>query len=104
MHEGIAWGAWACDRYLAGGNIVVGGGALAVTAANTLVAAAVTDAWEAARRGFLRLFGRDDPAKAELADRRLAAAHDELAAAADGGGDAGTAGCPVGGPYLRPAG
>ena len=35
--------------------------ALAALAGNTVVAAAVTDAWEAARRGFARLLGRGDP-------------------------------------------
>jgi hypothetical protein len=58
------------------------GGALAVTAANALVAAAVTDAWEAARRGFSRLFGRGDLKRVELTERRLAATHDELITAA----------------------
>jgi hypothetical protein len=53
-------------------------GILAVTAANTLVAAAVTDAWEAARRGFSRLFGHGDLKDSEAAERRLAATHDEL--------------------------
>ena len=59
------------------------GGILAVTAANTLVAAAVTDAWETARRGFFRLFGRGDHKNGELADRRLEATRDELIAAAE---------------------
>ena len=35
--------------------------ALASLAGRTVVAAAVTDAWEAARRGFARLLGRGDP-------------------------------------------
>jgi hypothetical protein len=35
--------------------------ALAALAGNTVVAAATTDVWEAARRGFARLLGRGDP-------------------------------------------
>ena len=34
---------------------------LASLAGRTVVAAAATDAWEAARRGFARLLGRGDP-------------------------------------------
>jgi hypothetical protein len=52
--------------------------ALAALAGNTVVTAAVTDAWEAARKGFARLLGRGDPAKAKLAEERLAETHDEL--------------------------
>jgi hypothetical protein len=37
--------------------------ALAALAGNTVVTAAVTDAWESARKGFARLLGRGDPAK-----------------------------------------
>ena len=35
--------------------------ALASLAGNTVVAAATTDVWEAARRKFARLLGRGDP-------------------------------------------
>lgn len=42
---------------------------LAQTAATTLVAAAATETWGAARDGFLRLFGRGSGSK--LAERRL---------------------------------
>jgi len=52
--------------------------ALAALAGNTVVTAAVTDAWEAARKGFARLLGRGDPDKTKLAERRLAETHDQL--------------------------
>ncbi len=55
--------------------------ALATLAGNTVVTAAVTDAWEAARKGFARLLGRGDPDKTKLAEQRLAETHDQLAAA-----------------------
>ena len=55
--------------------------ALAALAGNTVVTAAVTDAWESARKGFARLLGRGDPAKAKLAEERLAETHDQLAVA-----------------------
>jgi hypothetical protein len=55
--------------------------ALAALAGNTVVTAAVTDAWEAARKGFARLVGRGDPDKTKLADERLAETHDQLAQA-----------------------
>jgi hypothetical protein len=55
--------------------------ALAALAGNTVVTAAVTDAWESAREGFARLLGRGDPAKAKLAEQRLAETHDQLAEA-----------------------
>jgi hypothetical protein len=45
--------------------------ALAALAGNTVVAAATTDAWEAARRKFARLLGRGDPKKEQLAEKRL---------------------------------
>jgi hypothetical protein len=59
--------------------------ALAALAGNTVVAAATTDAWEAARRGFARLLGRGDPKQEQLAERRLAETGEQLtgAAAAD---------------------
>jgi hypothetical protein len=46
-----------------------------------VVTAAVTDAWEAARKGFARLLGRGDPDKAKVAERRLEEAHSQLAEA-----------------------
>jgi hypothetical protein len=55
--------------------------ALASLAGNTVVTAAVTDAWEAARKGFARLLGRGDPDKAMLAERRLAETHEQLTGA-----------------------
>jgi len=52
--------------------------ALAALAGNTVVTAAVTDAWEAARKGFARLLGRGDPGTAQLAEQRLAETRDQL--------------------------
>jgi hypothetical protein len=57
---------------------------LAVLAGNTVVAAATTDAWEAARRKFARLLGRGDPGKEQLAERRLEETHQQVTAAAEG--------------------
>jgi hypothetical protein len=45
--------------------------ALATVAGNTVVTAAVTDAWEAARKGFARLLGRGDPDRTKAVERRL---------------------------------
>jgi hypothetical protein len=59
--------------------------ALAALAGNTVVTAAVTDAWESAREGFARLIGRGDPARIKLAEERLAQTHDQLARAAGAG-------------------
>jgi hypothetical protein len=56
--------------------------ALASLAGNTVVVAATTDAWEAARHRFARLLGRGDPDRTELAERRLAETHEQLTAAA----------------------
>jgi hypothetical protein len=56
--------------------------ALAALAGNTVVTAAVTDAWESARQGFARLLGRGDPAKTKLAGERLAETRDRLTQAA----------------------
>jgi len=53
--------------------------ALAALAGNTVVTAAVTDAWDSARKGFARLLGRGDPGKTKLAEERLAETHDQLA-------------------------
>ena len=55
--------------------------ALAALAGNTVVTAAVTDAWETARKGFARLLGRGDLAMTRLAQARLAETHDQLAEA-----------------------
>ena len=52
--------------------------ALAALAGNTVVTAAVTDAWESARKRLAPLLGRGDPAKTKLAERRLAETHDQL--------------------------
>jgi hypothetical protein len=52
--------------------------ALAALAGNTVVTAAVTDAWEATRKGFARLLGRGDPDKTQAAERRLVDTHDQL--------------------------
>jgi hypothetical protein len=52
--------------------------ALAALAGNTVVAAATTDAWEAARRKFARLLGRGDPKKEQLAETRLEQTRQQL--------------------------
>ena len=52
--------------------------ALAALAGNTVVAAATTDAWEAARRKFARLLGRGDPKKEQLAEKRLEETRQQL--------------------------
>jgi hypothetical protein len=52
--------------------------ALAALAGNTVVTAAVTDAWEAARKGFARLLGRGDLGKTKAAERRLEETHGQL--------------------------
>ena len=57
--------------------------ALASLAGNTVVAAATTDAWEAARRRFARLLGRGDPKREQLATGWLEETHRQLA---DGAG------------------
>jgi hypothetical protein len=54
--------------------------ALAAVAGQTVVAAAVTDAWESARRGFARLLGRGDPERTGLAERRLEQSREQLMA------------------------
>jgi hypothetical protein len=45
--------------------------ALATVAGNTVVTAAVTDAWEAARKRFARLLGRGDPDRTKAVEQRL---------------------------------
>ena len=52
---------------------------LASLAGRTVVAAAVTDAWETAKRGFARLLGRGDSGRTELAERRLEQTREQLA-------------------------
>ena len=54
--------------------------AVASWAGQTIVAAAVTDVWEAARARFAQLLGRGDPRKTSLAERRLAQTRDQLSA------------------------
>jgi hypothetical protein len=54
-------------------------GGLVALAGNTLVTAAVTDAWETARHGFARLFGRGKPDSAT--ERRLEATRSQVSAA-----------------------
>ena len=55
--------------------------ALAQWAGQTVAAAAVTDAWEAARHKIARLLGRSDPRKTETAERWLDETHQQLTAA-----------------------
>jgi hypothetical protein len=55
--------------------------ALAALAGNTVVTAAVTDAWEAARKGFARLLGRGDPGRTKAAERRLEETREQLTGA-----------------------
>jgi hypothetical protein len=52
--------------------------ALAAMAGNTVVVAATTDAWEAARYKFARLLGRGDPDKMKTAERRLEETREQL--------------------------
>ncbi len=51
---------------------------LASLAGRTVVAAAATDGWVSVKRGFARLLGRGNPAQAEVAERRLEQAREEL--------------------------
>ena len=55
--------------------------ALAALAGNTVVAAAATDAWEAARQGFARLLGRGDPDRTKMAEQRLAETREQVTVA-----------------------
>jgi hypothetical protein len=55
--------------------------ALAQWAGQTVAAAAVTDAWEAARHKVARLLGRGDPRKTEVVERWLDETHQQLTAA-----------------------
>ncbi len=54
--------------------------ALASVAGQTVVAAAVTDAWESTKRGFGRLIGGGDPERTGLAERRLEQSREQLLA------------------------
>ena len=54
---------------------------LAQLAGLTVVAAAVTDSWETARRGFARVLGRGDRNKEQLAEQRLEETHEQLTGA-----------------------
>lgn len=56
--------------------------ALASLAGNTVVTAATTDAWEAARRKFAGLLGRGDPKRGKLAAQRLDETRQQLTGAA----------------------
>ena len=53
--------------------------ALAALAGNTVVAAAATDAWEAAKHKLARLLGRGDPGREQLAGDRLEETSQQLA-------------------------
>lgn len=53
--------------------------ALAALAGNTVVAAATTDAWEAARRKLAPLLGRGDPKQEQLTEQRLEETRQHLA-------------------------
>jgi GrpB-like predicted nucleotidyltransferase (UPF0157 family) len=66
--------------WLTQGSMAMDISSLAVLAGNTLVAAAVTDAWETARHRFARLFGRGVPDP--MTERRLEATRSQLEAAA----------------------
>ncbi|GIJ66616.1 hypothetical protein Voc01_015330 [Virgisporangium ochraceum] len=55
---------------------------LAATGAAALVGAAATDAWQSARAGFARLFGRGETGRQELAERRLDVVEAEIVEAA----------------------
>jgi hypothetical protein len=55
--------------------------ALASLAGNTVVAAAATDAWEAARHKFAQLLGRGNPKQERLAEQRLEETRQQLTGA-----------------------
>jgi hypothetical protein len=54
--------------------------ALAMLAAQTVVAAASTDAWGMAKRGIARLLGRGDPQREQLVEQRLDQTQEQLRA------------------------
>lgn len=51
---------------------------LASTAGQTVVTAAAADTWKTVKRAFARLLGRGDPARTELAERRLEQIREDL--------------------------
>lgn len=55
--------------------------ALSALAGNTIVAAATTDAWEAARGKFARLLGQGNQKREQLAEQRLGETRQQLAGA-----------------------
>ena len=57
--------------------------ALASLAGRTVVSAATTDAWQAAKRGMARLFGRSGPRQEQLAEQRLDQTRNQLASLDD---------------------
>lgn len=57
--------------------------ALALLAGRTVVSAATTDAWQAAKRGVAPLFGRSGPRQEQLTEQRLEQTHDQLASLND---------------------
>jgi hypothetical protein len=68
-------------RMLSGKAVDVSGDvlmALAQFAGQTVVAAAITDGWESARKRFARLLGRDDAKKTQLAERWLSQTREQL--------------------------
>jgi hypothetical protein len=81
------WSRWAGAGWCLGrggrvsADVLV---ALAQFAGQTVAAAAITDAWEAARVRFARLLGRGDAHKAEVAERWLSQTREQLAAATPG--------------------
>ena len=80
--------------------------ALATLAGNTVVTAAVTDAWEAARQGSRGCSAAVIPDRTKLAEQRLEETHDQLTAAPGrgSGADPRRAGGAVGGPAGGSAG
>jgi hypothetical protein len=54
---------------------------LAASAAQTVVAAAATDGWQRAKQAIARILGRGDGERARLAEGRLEAVQEQLAAA-----------------------
>jgi transposase len=58
--------------------------ALAQFAGQTVAAAAVTDVWEAVRGRFVRLLGRGDARKTQVAEEWLAQTHEQLTTAGPG--------------------
>lgn len=58
--------------------------ALSTSGATALVKAAATDAWQEIRSGFRQLFGRGDPDRERLAERRLDDAAAKVEQADDG--------------------